>query len=547
MAQDHLSLCRSVYFVSFHPLGKGHSVHIRYLLTAVLVATSASAQQPASSSSTSSVPAALTIYNENFAVARTTIDLDLHPGINEVSTDQVTTQLEPDSVVLRELASASPQAKPAFHILEQNYDAGVVTQDWLLKKYEGRTIDFAVGNFQYSDDHVIPEATIKGKIIRAPQSPSPYGNPYGSYQQSQPLIEVNGEMQFQLPGTPLFPATTDGLHFKPTLRWQIESEKAQKVSAELAYVTAGLNWEATYNVITGSANASPSQASASEEKADLVGWVTINNYTGSDFPQARIKLMAGDVAKIQPRARAAGMAGAVYAMNQAVAVEGQVTQKPFDDYHLYDLNRTVSLQDGETKQVQFLEVPGVAIARNYVYDGADQNRQPIVNYGGNFIQQQNYGLSSANTKVQIVEEIKNTEANHLGIPLPAGRIRLYRRDADGQIEFIGESTINHTPAEDTIRIVSGSAFDVKGSRRQTDFYTDNGRRALDETFEIKLTNQKDAPVTVDVLEHLYRGDNWEIEQKSADYAKLDSHTIQFPTQVPAKGAATVTYKVHYTW
>ncbi len=516
-----------------------------------LISRRAAVSQP---SAPSSAPAsALTIYNEDFAVARTTIDLDLHRGLNQVATNQVTTQLEPDSVVLRDLNNAGPAAKPSFRIVEQNYDAAVVTQDWLLKKYEGKTIHFALGNSIGPDGHVVSGNIIEGKIIRAPQPPSPYGNQYGIYQPNQqPLIEVNGEMQFNLPGTPLFPATTDGLLLKPTLRWQIDSEKAQKLSAELAYITSGLNWQATYNVITSGANLTPGKtataAQAAEEKADLVGWVTITNQTGADFPEARIKLMAGDVAKIQPRnyARAA-MAGPIAMDAISFGANGQVTQKPFDDYHLYDLNRTVSLQDGETKQVQFLDAPGVTLARSYVYDGADTNRQPIANYGGNFIQQQNYGISPGNTKVQIQQEIKNTEANHLGIPLPAGRIRLYRRDSDGQIEFVGESTINHTPAEDTIKVTSGSAFDVKGSRRQTDYYVDNGRRTLQEYFEIKLTNQKADPITVNVLEHLYRGDNWEIMQKSTDYTKLDSHTIEFPVQVPSKGEATVTYSVRYTW
>ena len=512
------------------------------LLVAVVFSASLAAQQPSQPSAPAS---ALTIYNENFAVARTTIDLDLHPGINEVSTNQVTTQLEPDSVVLRD-PSAAAQAKPSFRIVEQNYDAAVVTQDWLLKKYEGKIIQFALGNTVGPDGRVVSGNTIAGKIIRAPQPPSPYGNQYGVYQQNQPLIEVNGEMQFQLPGTPLFPATTDGLLLKPTLRWQIDSAKAQKLTAELAYITGGMNWEATYNVVTGGSNGAGA-ASAPDEKADVVGWVTITNRTGADFPQARIKLMAGDVAKIQSREFDRIELAAKAYSPESVAVNGQVTQKPFDDYHLYDLNRTVSLNDGETKQVQFLEASGVTVTRSYIYDGCDQNRQPIANYGGNFVEQQNYGLGSGNTKVQIQQEFKNSEANHLGIPLPAGRIRLYRRDADGQIEFVGESAINHTPTEDTVKIISGSAFDVKGSRRQTNFYVDNGRRTLDEYFEIKLTNQKDVPVTVSVLEHLYRGDNWDIVQKSTGYTELDSHTILFPVHVPAKGEATVTYSVHYTW
>jgi hypothetical protein len=512
------------------------------LLAAVVFSASLAAQQPSQPSAPAS---ALTIYNENFAVARTTIDLDLHPGSNEISTNQVTTQVEPDSVVLRD-PSAAAQAKPSFRIVEQNYDAAVVTQDWLLKKYEGKTIQFALGNTMGPDGHVVTGNTIEGKIIRAPQSASPYGNQYGGYQQNQPLIEVNGEMQFQLPGTPLFPATTDGLLLKPTLRWQIDSAKAQKLSAELAYITGGMNWEATYNVVTGGANGAGA-ASAPDEKADVVGWVTIANLTGADFPQARIKLMAGDVAKIQPNVYARAMARPVAMDAISFGQNGQVTQKPFDDYHLYDLNRTVSLNDGETKQVQFLEASGVTVTHSYLYDGADQNRQPTANFGGQFVQQQNYGISASNTKVEVQQEIKNSEGNHLGIPLPAGRIRLYRRDADGQMEFVGESTINHTPTEDTVKIVSGSAFDVKGARRQTDYFVDNSRRTLQENFEIKLTNQKDVPVTVNVLEHLYRGDNWEIVQKSTDYTKLDSHRIEFPVQVPAKGEATVTYSVHYTW
>ena len=293
---------------------------------------------------------------------------------------------------------------------------------------------------------------------------------------------------------------------------------------------------------------SAGSSAASEEKADIVGWVTIHNQSGTEFPQARIKLMAGDVAKINPRNNGIYSTGRDVAMLAgAYPVNPQVTQKAFDDFHLYDLNRTVSLRDGEIKQIQFIEASGVTLARNYLYDGAASNLQPISNFGNNPDEQRSYGLNPDNTKVQIIEEVKNTETNHLGIPLPAGRIRLYRRDSDGQMEFVGESTINHTPAEDAIKITTGSAFDIKGSRRQTDFHVNQGERILDETFEIKLTNQKPEPVNVNVIEHLYRGDNWEVQHNSADYTKLDSHTIQFPLQVPAKGEATFTYSVRYSW
>ena len=500
-------------------------MHVRIMLVLALASSSALAQQP------SAGPTALTIYNQDFAVARTEIDLDLHPGHNEVTTTQVTSQLEPDSVVLRDASG-----KLSFHILEQNYDAAVVDQQWLLQKYEGKTIEFQTGRGAMVEGKFVLEPPVQGKIIRA-------GTQQQGYPQSQPLIEVNGQMEFQLPGTPLFPATTDGLLLKPTLRWQIGSEKDEKLSAELAYVTGGFSWEATYNIV-----APESTGVTIEDKADVIGWVTIHNQSGTEFPQARIKLMAGDVAKIVPQNYSTGaMRNRVYAMAQSVSVEPEVTQKAFDDFHLYDLNRTVSLRNGEIKQIQFIEASGVTLARSYMYDGARGNLQPYTNFDDNINQQRNYGLDSANTKVQIMQQIKNSQANHLGIPLPAGRIRLYRRDSDGQVEFVGESTINHTPTEDTVKITTGSAFDIKGARRQTDFHVNQNGQTLDETFEIKLTNQKPQPITVNILEHLYRGNNWEIQEKSVDYTKLDSHTIQFPVQVPAKGEAKLTYSVRYTW
>jgi hypothetical protein len=515
---------------------------LRHLLIALaLPVTLLSAQQPAPPPSQ---PVALTIYNQDFAVARTIVDLDLHSGLNEITTTQVTTQLEPDSVVLRDPSLPSASAKqpfriPDFRILEQNYDSGVVNQQWLLEKYEGKTLNFQLGGFSFQDGHYNPGPTIPGKIIRA--GGVNQNGPNG-YQQTQPLIEVDGQILFQLPGTPLFPPNTDGLLLKPTLRWQISSEVSKKIAAELAYITGGFSWEATYNVV-----APESTDVTGTEKADIVGWVTIHNQSGTEFPQARIKLMAGDVAKIQPMIQGRNRAQMVYANAMSVNVDsGQVTQKAFDDFHLYDLNRTVSLRDGEIKQVQFIEATGVTLKRSYLYNGAAENLQPWTQFNNSFIEQQNFGIAS-NTKVFILQEIKNSEANHLGIPLPAGRIRLYRRDSDGQMEFTGESAINHTPTEDTIKIATGSAFDVKGSRRQTDFHLNQSGRTLDETFEIKLTNQKPQPITVNVVEPLYRGENWKIQEKSADYTKLDSHTIQFPIQVPAKGESTLTYNVRYTW
>ena len=493
------------------------------LFAAVIALPVANAQQAAQ-------PVALTIYNQNFAVARTAVDLDLRPGANEITTTDVTRRLEPDSVILRD-----PSGRRAIHILEQSYDGAVVTQDWLLQKYEGKTIEFETTSPQGPQ-------IVQGKIIRAPflRQAEYVNGQYVNAENTQPLIEVNGRMEFQLPGLPLFPSDTNDLLLKPTLRWRIDSEKSDRFAAELAYVTSGMDWEATYNVVVPG-----SEDVTSDEKADVLGWVTIHNESGTDFAAARIKLMAGDVAKIQQQ----GIGYASFenrAMAQTMTAQPQVTQTPFDDFHLYDLHRTVALRDGETKQVQFLDASGVTVHRSYVYDGtATAQLQPI--YQGNVNQQQGYGLDNGNTKIRIVEEIKNSASNHLGMPLPAGRVRLYRRDADGQMEFIGENTINHTPAEETVKLVTGSAFDLVGSRRQTDFNVDYNRHELHESFEIKVTNQKQQPVEVAVVEQMYRGVNWEITSKSSDFTKLDSRTVQFPVRVPAKGETTLTYSVKYTW
>lgn len=497
----------------------------------VLAATITSAQQaPPPSEFT-----ALTIYNDNFAVARTTVDLKFHPGLNDVTTTQVTTQLEPDSVVLRNRSNQSTSgSNSSFRILEQNYDAGVVTQEWLLRKFEGKLIDFQLPPAETSARSTgtlqsFPAQIVKGKVIRAGGG------------EEQPLIEIDGKMQFQLPGLPLFPATTDGLLLKPTLRWLIHSDTAQSLQAELAYITGGLSWQATYNVIAPEAT-----NVTGDQQADVLGWVTINNQSGTDFPAARIKLMAGNVAKIQPVARPFAKRQLMVAGGMSdQSIEDLVTQKTFDDFHLYDLNRTVQLREGETKQVQFISAAGVTITRTYLYDGAARDLQPANSGRANVDEE--YGLDAANTKVRILQQFKNTLSNHLGIPLPAGRLRVYRRDSDGQIEFVGENLIPHTPTEDTIKLATGDAFDLKGARTQTIFRVNNNGHTLDEAFQIKLTNQKDQPVTVTVVEHLYRCANWEITDKSTQYIKTDSHTIQFPLQVPARGESTLTYSVRYTW
>ncbi|ADW70949.1 DUF4139 domain-containing protein [Granulicella tundricola] len=477
------------------------------ILAAFLIASPALAQQSAQTS--------LTIYNQDFAVVRSHVPLDLKEGPTEVTTTNVTRSLEPDSVVLRD-----PASKLSFTIAEQNYDAGVINQDSLLEKFEGKTIDFQPG----PGPNGAPLPTVQGTIIRAGRNGE------------QPLINSGGHLQFLLPGTPLFPASTDGLLLKPTLRWQIYSPHAARLDAELAYITHGMSWQSTYNVI-----APETRDVGPTERGEVVGAVTIHNNTGTEFADAHIKLMAGDVAKLQ---QLPVNGRAMYEMRAMAgsAPAPQVTQQAFDDFHLYDLNRSVTLRDGETKQVEFLNATDVTMSRVYEYDGAGFS--PF--YPGNPNYQRTFNTGS-NTKVSVREEFKNSTANHLGIPMPAGRIRLYRRSAGGQLEFVGETQIGHTPTEETIKLAVGNAFDITGERHQTDFHSDTRAHTLDETYSITLKNQKPSTASVTVIEHLNRGENWKIAEQSTDSKKRDSNTIEIPLQVPAKGQTTYTYTVHYTW
>jgi hypothetical protein len=268
--------------------------------------------------------------------------------------------------------------------------------------------------------------------------------------------------------------------------------------------------------------------------------VTLDNQSGKQFDHAHIKLMAGDVNKEQPSTGDMFRASAGLAMASPPA---QVTEKTFEDYHLYTLPRATTIHDRETKQVEFLRATGIQSKRQYVYDGAALDRL----YGTQDLRQMpQYGTQS-NPHVWVMREFANSEANHLGVPLPQGRLRFYRRDQDGQVEFTGENLIEHTPKDETVRVYTGNAFDIAGERRQTKFQSHFQQEWLDESFEIKLRNHKKEAVTVRVVEHLYRWSNWAISQESAPHRQVDSKTIEYEVALGPDEEKVVTYTAHYTW
>jgi hypothetical protein len=485
----------------------------------------------------SALPAApaLTIYNQDFAVVRDTVALDLHAGSNDVRFADTTAQLEPDSVILRD-----PAGKADFQILEQNYRADPVSQALLLSLFEGKTIDFLVPSTAGSDS--APQI-VQGKIVRSGYAPHPVGmarmnNGYGDNPTTgsgDPIIEVDGKLRFSLPGQPLFPPLADDAILKPTLEWSINSEQPAKFDAELAYVTGGMKWQADYSLV------SPEKGA----QIDLVGLVTIDNRSGKAFTGAKIKLMAGDVNKIQDQFNGfVNYGNGIGGARRPVAAP--VTEKAFDEYHLYSLPRPTTLHDQETKQVEFVRAEGIDSQTIYIYDGANAN------YGARFQSDPNagndprYGTQS-NPKVWVLREFKNSEANHLGLPLPKGRVRFFRRDSDGQLEFTGENVIDHTPRDETLRLYTGDSFDLTGERKRVNYHIDNSNRVSDESYEIKVRNHKKEAVVIRVVEHLNRSENWNITEASDAWTKSDSQTIEFAAPLQPDEEKTLTYAVHYSW
>ena len=290
----------------------------------------------------------LTIYNQDFAVVRQDLPLDLKSGENQFNMSDITMHVEPDSVILRD-----PSGKHSLQVLEQNYRADPVSQMSLLSLYEGRTIDFEL------PDH----STIKGKVIRSGYVRPDYFNPnnYGVGAE-EPIIEVAGQLRFGLPGTPVFPDLTAETILKPRMEWLLATDKPGKFPAEFSYITGGMSWQADYNIV----------APEKGDVVDIVGWVTIDNRTGKAFENAHIKLMAGDVNKIQPNAMNGVLARKV-AMELAAPMAPAVTEKAFDEYHLYTLERATTLRDRETKQVEFIE---------YVLDGGGPMRIEMIQRAG---------------------------------------------------------------------------------------------------------------------------------------------------------------------
>ncbi|MGJ8725050.1 MAG: DUF4139 domain-containing protein [Roseibacillus sp.] len=456
-----------------------------------------------------SAEVAVTIYNNNLAVVRDNIPVELQAGDTSVKYDRATAQVIPDSVVFRDPTGESP-----FALREQSYRNDPVSQGLLLSLFEGKEIPFRK---VYPDGKV---EMISGTIVRS-------GYQAGGRSQSSPVIETKDGLQFSLPGEPLFPSLGDNSILRPTLSWTLGSENVQNFDAQLSYLTRGLTWQASYNLV----------APEEGELVTLSGWITATNNSGTAFEDAKVKLVAGDVNVVQPNYNNRNIRSKM-AMSESMA-DVSVQEKAFDDFHLYTLPRPITLQDKETKQVEFLRSPKVQATKSYLYDPI-----PYRYSGGRNTSPNNHTYSK---DVAIFWNFKNSEENGLGVAMPAGIVRFYREDSDdGNLEFVGENRIDHTATNEDLKIYTGNAFDLVGERKITDFISNDRENWMKETIEVTLKNRSKRAQTITAREHLWRWSNWKIDTDS-NFVKTDSNTIEFTETLEPDEVKVITYLVTYTW
>ncbi len=467
-----------------------------------------SSAQPGSLSSANFKDADNAMAVPGYAVIKQSRDFTLQAGRTIVRVSDVPNFIDPTTVSFASLTDPA-----ATSVVEQSFEFDLTSTTKLLDKYLDRevTVDVARGAASESITGMLL-GTQGGLVLRLND---------GSL---RTVANYNGVRLTALPG---------GLISKPTLVWDIAAQRAGAHKTRYTYQTGGITWWADYNV------------TLNEDKGctmDLSAWVTIVNQTGARFEDANLKLVAGDVKRVQPEMREDVQMAKMSMRTSAAPVAG-FTEKSFFEYHLYTLGRSTTLANNSTKQLELLPVSrGVRCEKVMVYDG-----QAGQYYGGGLMTERDLGVPS-NKKVDVFLRFKNSKETGLGMPLPAGKIRVSKLDsADDSLEFIGEDLITHTPKDETLLLKLGSAFDVVGSRRQVDFRVDTTAKWMEEDIEIKVRNQKDEPATVIVKENLNRWTNWNVIRKSQEFTKVDSRTLHFPITL-AKGAeGVVKYTVRYSW
>ncbi len=449
---------------------------------------------------------ALTVYNGGYGVVRELRNLDIGED-GAVKFTDVASRIDATTVHFKSLTD------PAAKLLEQNYQYDLVSADKLLKKYIDRPIDV-----------VCPGKTYSGSLLSFDKGQIVLKEKTGGIVMVQRADNVRDIRFSALPG---------GLLTRPTLVWLVFTKKPGKQLVEVTYQTGGLGWHAEYVLVLG----------GDDSTADLSGWVSVDNKSGKTYRKAKLKFIAGDVRRVRPQREE--LSRVASRKLKTLGMGELMREKAFFEYHMYTLPRPSTVADNETKQLEmFSPARGLKVQKKFLYN-------PMGNFrwgrGGRHTDR-SYGVTSPSKKVNVFIEFRNSKENKLGIPLPAGKIRVYKQDPDDEaLEFIGEERIDHTPKDEKLSLRIGNAFDVVGERKQTNFQIETSRKYMMETIEIKVRNHKDNDIVVRVKEPLYRWVTWRITSESHKHTKLDSRNAAWDLPVKADGEVTLTYTVEYTW
>jgi len=436
----------------------------------------------------------ITVYNVGLGLVKERRHVALGQGESTLLFMDVASQVIPSSVSVRSVKEADDVS-----VLEQNYEYDLLSPAKLLEKYVGKTV-----RIRYRSPYTDREDEKEAKVL--------------AYNEGQPVLSIDNEVTFGLPGNYIFPSVPPDLIARPTLSWLLGAKASGKRELETLYLTNGMTWRADYVLVLG----------ADERRAGLSGWVTLDNRSGATFRDARLKLVAGDVNRVRDDLARRGYPPAAKAMVAAEAAP-QFRESELFEYHLYALSRPTDVRNNQSKQVGLLAAEDVPVGKEYVFHGADH-----------YYRSQQAGEIVRNQKVPVFLLFRNDRASHLGMPLPKGIVRVYKRDGDDSLQFVGENTIDHTPKDEKVRLMLGNAFDVVGDRKQTEWRVVSGN-TYEASYEVALRNHKKEGVTVRVVEPI-PGD-WKILETTHAYEKEDSRTAVFPVKVEPDQEVKLRYRV----
>jgi len=434
---------------------------------------------------------AITIYNSNLGLVKDVRSLTLQKGLNVLDFDEVASQIDATSVNFRCLGDED------VAVIEQNYLYDLVSTEALLKRYLGLEIEVISQE----------DGRYKGKLLSSDGRNIILQDTGGQVM----MVSLDKVIDYKFPSLP------EGLILKPTLRWQIDSPSAGTKKCEVSYLTNGINWQADYVAVV----------SADDSGLDIAGWVTITNNSGTGYENAKLKLVAGDIHRVTTPG--VPMRETLMAPMAKGAREPQFGEEAFFEYHLYTLNRPATVADKEIKQLSLFPTTRAKAKKVYIFDG----QQRLYYRGGD-----------EKIKIQVNLEFENSEKAGLGMPLPKGKLRVYKEDSQKALQFVGEDLIDHTPKDEKVRIYLGDAFDITGTRRTINVEDLGGDRSR-ETNEILLKNHKQDDIVVTVVEHPAGWREWAIVKNSHEYRKIDNGKVEFDIPVKADGEQILTYTIQY--